>query len=437
MTVSSTINREQYSTDGVTDVFTIHFPFFNDTDVNAIFVTSSGVSATWVLNSDFTVTGGGGAGGVLTATVAPANGGTLTIYREIPFTQEDDYVEDDPLPADTLEGGFDRAVMRDQQLKDALDRSLVLPPTAPVGSSSALPAPVGDALLGWNAGGTAIENKVVPTGTTVYASIANTRTGTATTESVTPDGLASLWQQGANLVSAASIAKPSDANLGGVYLQTGNTTTDDYWAGSVNGEEMETRYSGTPLLSVAGNLLPPGGGAFQVVAGDMIRWRWDAALTKWRAYGGMRADGTALVIAIVPHFSANKNGTNQTGVTSATDTKVTFTTEVDDVGGFYDAANSKYTPPAGTYLFTARIPFTANVVDQAAYFCVLYKNGVAHLYSAHVNGSGTGTIAPGLSVLAEANGTDYFEIYANGAGAGDKTISGTVGATYFQAVKVA
>src|SRR3954468_7540259 len=111
MTVSSTVNRDQYATDGVTTAFTIHFPFFDDTDINAIFVTSGGVSTTWALNADFTVTGGDGSGGTLTASAAPATGGTLTVYRDIPFTQEDDYVEDDPLPADTLEGGFDRAVI--------------------------------------------------------------------------------------------------------------------------------------------------------------------------------------------------------------------------------------------------------------------------------------------------------------------------------------
>ncbi len=143
------------------------------------------------------------------------------------------------------------------------------------------------------------------------------------------------------------------------------------------------------------------------------------------------------LFATQPRFSANKNGTNQTGVTSATEIKVTFTTEVTDVGSYYDAANSRFTPPAGTYLFTARVPFTVNVVDQAAYYCALYKNGAAHLYGPHVNGSGTGTIAPGLALYAEADGDDYFELYAYGAGAGDKTISGTVGAAYFQAARVA
>jgi hypothetical protein len=162
MTVSSTINREQYSTDGVTTAFAIHFPFFDDTDVNAVYVDALGNPTPLALNADYTVSGGGGAGGTLTALAAPAGGGALTIYREIPFTQEDDYVEDDPLPADTLEGGFDRAVMRDQQLKDAQDRALTLPVTIPAGVSAVLPFPVVDSFLGWNATGTGLENKTLP-----------------------------------------------------------------------------------------------------------------------------------------------------------------------------------------------------------------------------------------------------------------------------------
>jgi hypothetical protein len=161
MTVSSTINREQYATNGVTTAFTIHFPFFNDTDVRAIFVDALGNATPLSLNADFSVTGGGGTGGSLIAAPPPAAGGTLTIYREIPFTQEDDYVEDDPLPADTLEGGFDRAVMRDLQLKDGQDRALTFPVTIPPGVSAVLPDPLGGKLLGWSADGLALENKDV------------------------------------------------------------------------------------------------------------------------------------------------------------------------------------------------------------------------------------------------------------------------------------
>lgn len=32
----------------------------------------------------------------------------------------------------------------------------------------------------------------------------------------------------------------------------------------------------------------------------------------------------------------------------------------------------------------------------------------------------------------EANGTDYFEVYVTGSGAGDKTVIGSVSVTYFE-----
>jgi hypothetical protein len=161
MTVSSTVNREQYATNGVTTAFTIHFPFIIETDVNAIFVTSGGVSTTLALNTDFTVSGGLGSGGTLTMMSAPATGGTLTIYRDLDFTQETHYVEDDPLPADSLEGDIDRSVMRDQQLQDGQDRALTFPVTIGASVSAVLPNPSADAYLGWASDGLSLENKTL------------------------------------------------------------------------------------------------------------------------------------------------------------------------------------------------------------------------------------------------------------------------------------
>jgi hypothetical protein len=190
MTVSTIVNREQYATDGIVAAFAIHFPFYDESDVQAVFLDAAGDATALVLGTDFGIAGGGGAGGTLTAAVPPAAGGTLTIYRDLPFVQEDDYVEDDPLPADTLEGGFDRAVMRDQQLQDGLDRALTFPVTIAPSVSAVLPVPEADSFLGWNTAGNALTNKTVAAGTTVYASVANTNLGLATAESVTPAGLA-------------------------------------------------------------------------------------------------------------------------------------------------------------------------------------------------------------------------------------------------------
>ncbi|HZW07963.1 MAG TPA: hypothetical protein VFF65_12645, partial [Phycisphaerales bacterium] len=87
-----------------------------------------------------------------------ADNGTLTIYREIPFTQESDYVEDDPLPADQLESDLDRAAMRDQQLQDGQNRALTFPVTVDPNVSGELPIPVANEFLRWNGAADALEN---------------------------------------------------------------------------------------------------------------------------------------------------------------------------------------------------------------------------------------------------------------------------------------
>jgi hypothetical protein len=299
MTVATTTNREQYATDGVTTLFTIHFPFFDDIDVNAIFVDAVGSATPLTLSTDFSVTGGNGAGGTLTTTAVLATGGTLTVFRNIAYTQEDDYVENDPLPAATLENCFDRAAMRDQQLKDAVDRSLTFPVTIPSGVSAELPAPSADLLLGWNGTGTALENKTLPSGTAVYSSIANTRLGTATAEAVTPDGLASLWQQGSDIATAATLAKPADAGLGGYYKLTGAANVANGWVGERPGRALKFRVVTGGFTLVNGlNWANKGGADIVTAADDTFEIVVDSAGV-WRMQTYDKADGTALVATVV------------------------------------------------------------------------------------------------------------------------------------------
>ncbi|HVO02196.1 MAG TPA: hypothetical protein VMT54_08340 [Candidatus Cybelea sp.] len=438
MTVSTAINRERYATDGVTTAFTIHFPFFDDSDVNAVYVDASGIATALSLSSDFAVTGGAGAGGTLTTTATLGGGGTLTLYRDIPFTQEDDYVEDDPLPADTLEGGFDRAAMRDQQLKDAQDRALTFPVTIDPAVSAELPAPLGDALLGWASSGLALENKTLPAGTAVYSSIANTQIGSAAAEAVTPDALASLWQQGANIATAATLAKPADANLGGFYLLTGTTNVSNGWAGEKAGRRLAFRaVTGGFTLVHGSNWQNKTGANIVTAANDTFEMLVETG-GAWRMLSYDRADGTALTSSApaVVSFSANKGGTDQTGIASATSTKVTFGTEEWDIGGYYDTANSRFTPPAGKYLVTAAVLFTGGVVDQNNYYIYVSKNG-SPLKSMGYVSSGTLGISCPLSVAVDASGSDYFEIICQGGGAGNKTVSGQSFYSFFQGLKVA
>jgi hypothetical protein len=169
MTISTTTSRLQYATDGVTVAFAISFPFFDDADINAISVDAAAVETVLVLTTDFTVSGGDGATGTLTTVATLATGGTLTIYRATPQTQASHYVEDDPLPASTLEADLDRAAMRDQELQDESDRSLVFSPSVPAGVSAILPTPAASELLGWNAAADRLENRVVQNATSIVS----------------------------------------------------------------------------------------------------------------------------------------------------------------------------------------------------------------------------------------------------------------------------
>lgn len=108
-------------------------------------------------------------------------------------------------------------------------------------------------------------------------------------------------------------------------------------------------------------------------------------------------------------FKAHKNGSAQT-LTDAAATKVTFGTEVSDVGSFYDAANSKWTPPPGPVQLQFAIwctgTFAAGTQGQAS----IYKNGAAFCtficYAIETAG-----VAANMSALDVANGSDYYECY--------------------------
>lgn len=106
-------------------------------------------------------------------------------------------------------------------------------------------------------------------------------------------------------------------------------------------------------------------------------------------------------------FSAHKNGTSQT-ISTTNATKITFGTEVFDVGSFY--ASSTWTPPAGTCLISAQTIWE-NLGSSSDTSIHLYKNG--SIFKSYVMRSdNAGAIrSASLTVVDQCNGTDYYEVY--------------------------
>lgn len=139
MTVSTSLARVQYDTNGTTGPWTVSFRFLADEDLAVIYTDSSGNETTLVLNTDYTVTGAGDpTGGTVTTTTAYAAGGYVTVLRDMDYTQEVDYTDTDSFPAETHEEALDRLTMLVQQVKEVTDRALVFAPSDTDGST--LPA---------------------------------------------------------------------------------------------------------------------------------------------------------------------------------------------------------------------------------------------------------------------------------------------------------
>jgi hypothetical protein len=162
MTVSSQTSRVGFNGDDSTTSVPITFRFLDNSHIRVVHRSAAGVETTWALNTQYTLTGAGNAnGGTLTVSTSPtdytpASGETLTVLRNVPITQETDYVENDPFPAETHEGALDKLTMVAQQQTEQIGRSITFTETS-TASGVTFPDLVASAIIKYNSAGTALE----------------------------------------------------------------------------------------------------------------------------------------------------------------------------------------------------------------------------------------------------------------------------------------
>ena len=124
--------------------------------------------------------------------------------------------------------------------------------------------------------------------------------------------------------------------------------------------------------------------------------------------GTLLTTATAGVPIGGPAFSAYLSA-NQTGVASATQTKVALNVEDFDTNNCFNTANSRFTPTvAGYYQFNGILYFNGTGSYTG---CSIFKNGSLAVSGSTTNAN-TGEVFSSVSALIYLNGTtDYVELY--------------------------
>ena len=246
MTVATSTSKSgPYAGAGTTGPFTVTFRFLENSHLQVIKTSTAGVDSTLALTTDYAVSGAGASTGTVTLVSALLSGEKLTIIRNVPFTQEADYVQNDAFPAESHERALDKLTMETQQLKEAVDRALVLPATV-AGVSTTLPTPAGNNLVGWNETGTGLQNFDANVFATIVAY------GTAKSNIFTGDGTTTVFSLSDNPAALNNL----DVAVGGVTQLPGidynwiSGTTITFTSAPPNGAKVLVRYmQGLPMGS--------------------------------------------------------------------------------------------------------------------------------------------------------------------------------------------
>ena len=116
MTVSTVVDHNDYTGNGITTSFPYTFRIFHASDLVVTTNDTNGVLRTLTLNTDYTVTGVGSySGGAVVLPLPLANAWAISIERSLPVVQETDLRNQGKFFAETHEWAFDYLTMLIQQ----------------------------------------------------------------------------------------------------------------------------------------------------------------------------------------------------------------------------------------------------------------------------------------------------------------------------------
>ena len=129
MTLETTVSKAVYTGNGATTEFPFSFKVW-DEDQILISVTDAQGYVQEAGEYSVTLSAGGGTVSYLHEGAPLPMGWKLALTRDMPFTQEDDYITGTRFDPGVIETALDKATAERQQLREQLQRAVILPPTS-------------------------------------------------------------------------------------------------------------------------------------------------------------------------------------------------------------------------------------------------------------------------------------------------------------------
>lgn len=165
MPLTNDINRWEYDADGVTTDFAYENLIFAASDLEVYFdevLQVSGIAVSGIGVED---------GGNVTPTPVVPDGVKVVIVRAVPFTQPQDFVDNEAVDAQAFEDGLNRMTILAQQIRDTIGRQATLPTAEAAGADMTVPALAGrlGQYWGWDAIAGSLVGFAAPAGTTAVS----------------------------------------------------------------------------------------------------------------------------------------------------------------------------------------------------------------------------------------------------------------------------
>jgi|GEM_PF-4438977 len=216
--VSVETARHVYNGSGTTGPFPYLFKIWRDSDLEVAKFDANGGRQLLTLNVDYTVTGAGtdSGGNVILSTVLPA-GYKLSIRRQMPLLQNQNFLPNNPVRAKNLNDSLDALDHQIQQVADDAGRTMQLPTDSLSGPLYL--RPLANHLIGWDAAGVNLQNyATMAVQSASFDVIGNYGDDLATAVSTIGSGIHSLWIDKA-ITLTGDVIVPENITLH--FLRTG------------------------------------------------------------------------------------------------------------------------------------------------------------------------------------------------------------------------